>query len=527
MITQAKNTYLSQPKKGQGARAMLMTVAALLDKTRLILVLIFLVALSSLQLVDPDYFRHLKTGEYIVSNNRLPSGDIFSYTRFGQHWVLHEWLFEVLLYSVFSLGGEVGVKLMTAIFLMCTLSLLLVITQRISRSAAAAMGVTMMALIPLLGGIAPRPQLVTYAFFTIFLFGLLSFKYCQTKISWFLMPLLMIVWVNAHGGFVIGIALVGLFTGCEWLVYWINGVDAPAQRQRLARLTKIASVTVLASLVNPGFLTHWLYPFQVLGMAANHVIQEWQSPNFHDFGPQCYLLLVLVFFASYACADQRPDATELLLPGFFIVAGFVSMRHMPLAALSLTPFTARYLSGAIAAVFSAWQGSGLGRRYRKWSGARQLGGSEFILNWLVLLVVLAALVGFAPVFQAREQLQANKRLPIGATNYVLAHSITGNMFNDYGDGGYLIYRFAPTRRIFIDGRADLYGDQFVFDFLDIYQGKANWKEKFDRLSIDYAIVGNDAPIRQLLKADPAFREVFVGLNHSVVVRSVGRESSAH
>lgn len=528
MITdRARKWHSGMPDQGVGTAPTLMAVIALLDKTRLILCLIFLLVLASLPLVDPDYFWHLKTGEYIVANRALPSGDIFSYTRLGQQWTLHEWLFEVLLYGVFSAWGTVGVKLLTAALLIVPLGLLIAIAQRISRHAGAAMGVAMLSLIPLLGGISPRPQLLTYALFTVYLSGLLSFKYCQAKISLFIMPALMIVWVNAHGGFAIGIALLGLFTACEWLTYWMAGADDPVQRRRLLRLTTAGIATVLASLASPGLFSHWLYPFQVLGMTANQVISEWQSPNFRDLGNTAYLLLVLVFFAAYAYAGRRPDATELIVPCCFMFAGFLASRHTPLAALALTPFTARALaSGAIPAIAAAWERSRLARWYRKRGLARELGRTEFALNWLVLLAVLAVLASYAPTFQAREQARAKQVLPIGAADFVLAHGITGKMFNNYDNGGYLIYRLAPARKVLIDGRADVYGDQFIADFLDIYNGRANWKEKFDKLAIDYAILGKDAPIRQLLKADPAFKEVFFDQHFSVLLRNPAARDSA-
>lgn len=521
MITdRAKKWHSPMPDRSMATHPRLMGAVAILDKTRLILCVTFLLAFAALPLVDPDYFWHLKTGEYIVVNSGLPSGDIFSYTRLGQHWTLHEWLFEILLYGVYDAWGTVGVKLLTAALLIFALSLLIATTQRISRHPGAAMGVAMIALIPLLGGIAPRPQLLTYAFFTVYLYSLLSFKYCQAKISLFVMPALMIVWVNAHGGFAIGVALAGLFTACEWLTYWTAGKHDPVQRQRLVRLTKVGIATVLTSLASPGFLSHWLYPFQVLGMTANQVIAEWQSPNFHDLGNTAYLLLVLVFFAASAYAGRRPDATEMIVPGFFMFAGFMAARHIPLAALALTPFTARALAGgAIPAIVAAWQGSRLARWYSRRGLARDLGRTEFVLNWLVLLAVAAVLVSYAPTFQAREQARENEVLPIGAAGFVLAHGITGRLFNNYNDGGYLIYRLAPARKVFIDGRADVYGDQFITDFLDIYNAKANWKEKFDKLSIDYAILGKDAPIRQLLKNDPAFKEVFFDQHFSVLQRN--------
>ena len=99
------------------------------------------------------------------------------------------------------------------------------------------------------------------------------------------------------------------------------------------------------------------------------------------------------------------------------------------------------------------------------------------------------------------------------------------MFNAYGDGGYLIYRLGPERKVCIDGRVDVYGDKFFKEHKDIYSGTADWKAKFDRLAIDFAILGNDAPIRQLLLADGSFREAFHDGRHSVLLRSVPHQAA--
>ena len=93
----------------------------LLDLPHLAFAVLFFWLLFGTQLNDPDYFWHLKAGEYIFANRGLPSGDPFSYTFHGQPWALHEWLFEVALYGVFALLGPGGVKLLTAVLGMLSL----------------------------------------------------------------------------------------------------------------------------------------------------------------------------------------------------------------------------------------------------------------------------------------------------------------------------------------------------------------------------------------------------------------------
>jgi hypothetical protein len=336
----------------------------------------------------------------------------------------------------------------------------------------------------------------------------------------------MVAWVNFHGGYVIGIALVFLFAGAEWLNFWFGAARAPAQKQRLVQLTLVAIATALASLANPEFASHWLYPFQVLGMEANRSIQEWQSPDFHGLGSRIYLLLCGLFVLSYIYARPRADFTELLIPGFFLFNGFVALRHVPLAVLAVLPFIALALArGSTAACAASWQGSRLGCWYASRAGkGKQLGKAEGVLNWIVLLAIVLLLSLYQPLFRANEAKQA-ARLPAAAADFVIANRIGGNMFNGYGDGGYLIYRLGPERKVFIDGRVDVYGDTFFKDYNDMYFGTAGWKEKFDRLGIDFALIDNDAPLHQLLLADGSFKEAFRDKRYSVLLRTVPRQAA--
>jgi hypothetical protein len=142
---------------------------------------------------------------------------------------------------------------------------------------------------------------------------------------------------------------------------------------------------------------------------------------------------------------------------------------------------------------------------------------------LAVLVIFLALS--APLFRAKELRKIKEMQPVAAVDFVIAHRIQGNVFHNYNYGGYLIYRLSPGRKVCIDGRVDVYGDKFFADYLDIYDGKASWKEKFDKLAIDFAIVDKDAPIRQLLLAGSGFEEVYHDQRHSVLLRTGARQAA--
>jgi hypothetical protein len=503
---------------------MMMSVIKLLDIRRLAFISMFMVLLATLQLTDTDYFWHLKTGEYIVTHGALPNGDVFSFTHLGQPWVLHEWLFEVVLYGMFTWLGALGVKLLTATLAMSALGITYALLKRLAVSPFFAFALLLAAFIPFQLGVSPRPQLVTYVFFAGFLYLLLSYKYFQTSRYLLALPLLMVVWVNAHGGYMLGLALAGLFVACEWANYWSRSERDEKQKQRLVRLTLTAVATALASSINPGFLEHWLYPFQVIGLGATRNIQEWQSPAFHDWGTRGYLMLVLVFIVSYTYTARKPDFTELIIPTFLMILGFIAIRHVPLAALTLITFIAIALSRGPAAGLSAfWHRTGLGQFYERWvGGGKQLGKGEYVLNWLLLLAIAFGLSVFYPIYHAKDEDKANEDLSVKAAEFVANAGLTGHMFNSYDFGGYLIYRLYPAQRVFIDGRADMYGDAFFKEYAKIIGVKSGWEKTFDKYQIDYVIIGRDGPLRQLLQARGDFRLVYDDKHNSVLVRNIPR-----
>jgi hypothetical protein len=149
-----------------------------------------------------------------------------------------------------------------------------------------------------------------------------------------------------------------------------------------------------------------------------------------------------------------------------------------------------------------------------------LGGKEALLNWLVAGVVVFLQFSHLSGARADAGREASARLPTGAADYVAAQRIGGRMFNRYNDGGYLIYRLAPQARVVVDGRADVYGDQFLKDYMHVYDGGADWQARFERLAVDFAVLPLDAPIRQLLLAQGRFREVYRDKHFSVLRRAV-------
>lgn len=503
-----------------------MRPGSLVEPPALLLLFLFLLLLLFSNLSDPDYFWHLKSGELIAQTGALPEGDPFSYTMVGRPWVMHEWLFQLPLYLLHAWWGDWCVRVMTALLAIAPLIIIyrtmidLGSQQRMSSWPLLSALIVFFFAVPMAGFAVPRPQLFSFLFFALYLGLLLQLKYRKRSDRLWLLPAIMLCWVNMHAGFMIGIALLLLFLACEWAGLRMHGQPDPDYRRMLWRLLLATLATIAASAANPDFIAHWLYPFRVMDMeAAKRLIIEWRGIDFHEFYALCTLLLVALFVLLNLLRDRRPDISESVLPLGFVFAAMFTYRHLPFALLLLMPLSGVAIRDGAGRRLAE---SRIGLLYRHHiAQGRQMGRLQPLANGLLAVLVLAAMLLYYPTHAARQQQSMDARVPVHAVDFIVANGISGRMFNTYRFGGYLIYRLYPEQRVFIDGRADLYGDRFLLDYERIYSGGAGWRQLFDHYRIDYVICTRTAPIRRLL-ADRDFRLVYDDAYNSVLVRDIPR-----
>jgi hypothetical protein len=425
----------------------------------------------------------------------------------------------VLLYAAFAALGPLGVKLIVGLVGTATVGLIYAATRRMLARPLPAAWLAGIFYVVLFVYASPRPQMLSYAFLAAYLYILTSFKYAKDTRLLPALPILMIPWVNAHGAYVIGIVLIAVFGISEWLVRCF-GTASGEDGYRLRSLALAALLTLLASLCNPYFVAHWLYPFALMGMDVTRYLTDWESPNFHEPLGRLYLLLVAGFCLVQIYRSRRPDITELAVPGLLIVAGFSSIRHGVLAVMAMIIFAAPALRDGlrIPARFSAeikW----LQQQWRMWiARGKPLGGAQGPLNLAVAAVLALATIAYYPTARTTEAAMVEESLPVGAAQFVIDHGINGRMFNTFHFGGYLAHRFYPERKIFIDGRPDIYGDAFFKEYFAIDRGHLSWSTLFDKHKIDFVICAPNAAIRQLLLTRGDFRLVYHDAAASVLVR---------
>lgn len=457
---------------------------------------IALFVMSARTVSDPDLWWHLATGRYIVQTRSIPHHDVFSYTVTDHKWITHEWLTQVGMFGLYKLGGLSALLLATCAVV--TLSFFIVYIQCEARPHLAVFAVLVGALASAVTW-GPRPQMLNILLSALLLY-LLQLVRVEKRPLWWAFPLLTVVWVNMHSGYFLGYVILGAVLVGDGLAHLLD-VRTPAtlDRRGLRNLTLALGASVIAALLNPnGFKMLW-YPFETLGSKAmQEYIQEWAPPAFNR--PEYWPTIALLFGGMLALvfSRRRRDLSDLLLFFGFGFMALLSARHIPLFAVVATPILTRY-GAQIELGRLRWDMSRL-------PPARPPRGALLVLNWLlIVLFVLAGAVRVADVLVKNRAAEVS-RFPVRAVEFIERQGWgERRMYNSYNWGGYLLWR---GYKVFIDGRADVYLDDFMNEYVLTYQLRGDWRVPLNRYAVEYILIERDASLAALLDESAEWERVY-------------------
>jgi hypothetical protein len=460
-------------------------------------VFVFAFLFASRPLSDGDFWWHLKTGEYIVRNFSIPRIDFYSFTVPGKPWVAHEWLSEVIFYLVYSRGG-----FNTLIFIFTVLTVLAFwIVFRRTKSHPFVKGFAVLlsvwSILPTMG---VRPRTFTLLFAAIYLAVLHRFvRERETRAIWWLVPL-MILWVNLHAGFLLGLVLIGVAIAGVVLDAWFAGEKLASQLPRLKTLALVFVACLVAVNLNPQGPRIFLFPFEFfLSPVQQDQIVDWLSPDFHQKELFPLLALIMLTIASLALSPKRVRPSELLLYLATLYMTLKSNRHMAILALVAGPMLADYLQH--------WLDTTRFTRTFGESRSASTGRRKVIFNLILLVPLIACLIKLKSVIYSPPT-QKQIGVPLNAVSFLKANGITGNTFTDPNIwGGYLIWE-TPSNPVYIDGRIDMYGDEFIREYLGIIRGLTRWQEPFDKYDVQVALVSPTTPLRLQLEQSPQWQQLY-------------------
>ncbi len=475
-----------------------------------------------------DLWWHLETGEQILAERWVPKTDPFSHTMGGEAWVAHEWGADVIFYGLWRIGG---------------LPALLLLRSALVAGAAAVVfghlrrrvphGTALISTIVFVAASHPawnvRPGAVTLFLAAITMarletwarpipepeivgpFGIpLSDEEEDRKKAnrgLLVLPLIMLLWANLHGGFAFGLGLIGLYA----LVAWLPALGHPSPDAPKTTGPWPISICLIAcaaaACINPHGPALLLFPLEFFTDPHDFIL-EWAPTSVEHTPFLLPMLIGLVLVLGFS--PERPPTRRLLVLAILIALGLKSIRHLPYLGLGIALLAAEPIGHAVARLdwfLVHYRGLPQGDEPAFDAAVEPDAGRQW-WGWIVP-TLLAVGIGAGFVSKPGEEIfgprYAKTEYPEAAAAWIKETHPAGKMFNHYDWGGYLISRLHPTHPVFIDGRADLYRPRFVREvFLPILEARPGWDEQLTARGVGYIVIPPEVPLADAAEAHPGW-----------------------
>ena len=471
-----------------------------LTANRLIVIVLFLAlfAMAVRTPADTDMWWHLGAGRAIVTTGHIPYADEFSFTVRGKPWTDVQWLAQVGMYQARLWGGDAALAILTAMLVVVAFAF--VYPQMEGAPFLRALVVVLVATASSVIW-SPRPQMLSFALLGVTGYVVYQLKWRQVNRLWVLVPV-FVLWGNVHGGYALGLMLLGSVVVGETLNRLTGRAEAPEVMtwKEIGLLAGVGVLCGLALLVNPYTWGTWTLPFRTVGIKAlQGFIQEWASPDFHNLYEQPMLWLLFALLAVVGFSGRRWDWSDLIVVVVFGYSAFLARRNIAPLALVIGPVLTRQAQPIVESVLA---------RIRLPASVRKdlnpaLSGA---LNWLiVLLVAVAVSLRCAVELSPKTIDTAQQRVaPVRAVEWLKQSRLTGPIYNSYNWGGYLVWAF-PQEPVFVDGRTDVYDDEFLREYVKVMFVRPGWPEVLDRYGVRLALTERESFLATLLATRPGWR----------------------
>jgi hypothetical protein len=509
-------------------------------------------ALALRRLDDFDTWWHLASGRWIAENRAIPTTDTLSYTVPDHPWINLQWLFDLVLYLLHSLGGADLLVLASAAAFTVGVWMLMKNLRR-SLDELSASILCLWAIVIAEERFQIRPEMASFLLLQAVLAILLRTPRNEGRTLWLLAPV-MLLWVNCHSLFIVGLFCIGcavagnLAAGLPLLpAGWREASRLGPEATR--RLLISAAAAALVTLLNPYLVEGVLFPLKLMSRldasnAAFQMIGEFRRPfsgYFPTFSIGAFQALFFLSLAA-ACAAavlgwRKPTragrSSEGSEPGFsvgwlltFMGLAYLSLlarRNMCLFALGASPIVAVYL-----ARIGSRAGPRLRRAYSRASGVAAP----------LLLAVCVGLIGAVATntYYWRDgtlrefglgTLEVN--FPIRAASFAREARLPPRLYNDLTAGGYLTWDAAVEGGVFIDGRLEVYDTEFYTRYVSAFTDPGLWRRQLNRYRVNTVLLfhrwqNRHGMIRSLL-LDPEWSLVFHDEVAVVFVRNRGNEQT--
>jgi tetratricopeptide (TPR) repeat protein len=442
--------------------------------------LLFVSLNMSYELQDPDIWLHLKTGEYIVQHKAIPALDIFSSTQANKIWIDHSWLVQVIFYLVFHFGGPDNLIFLSAIITTLAFLFLFLSIYEKRKHLIPIVVLLFTAILASKIRFNIRPENFSILFFSLYIFILK--KHLHNKASAYILALLQLIWVNSHGFFILGPLMLGITILAEiikksWLLPWDWSKTESLDTASYKNLKQALILACLACFINPYGFKGILYPLWVsLNSIAKPNIFYTQIlellPTWRFFKTlYYYYFLVALSLAIFLLNLKKINITHLILWLFLLGISIRVNRNVIyfnfFAFLTITDGMMNLLNIRKFHFIADW----FGRSARALLYLMKFAIIAILIFW-VIKTNHSILLKRYYIFDENRTKSAllgigAGRYPEKAADFILENDLPNNIFNQFNHGSYFIYRLFPKKKVFLDGRTELYGDEFYKNFQKI------------------------------------------------------------
>jgi hypothetical protein len=476
---------LSQPK----IQAPQLSLAQWFDRGVLLAVVLAAGGALSFNEVDPDLWGHVRYGRDTLRHG-LSATTTYSYLAQGYPWINHEILAELVLAAANDALGKTGLLVLKCLLGMGAVALVIRQARKQRTGLLATAVVALLAAVGLANHWTLRPQLFSYACFTLLLVLLswcfegwegtwqlrwpwrragaldestpLTYSLERLKYLW-LVPILMMLWANAHGGFLAGYCVFAAYLG-------LRSVEAICRKGRavnglVTRLAVMVFAAGLATFINPYSFQFHLWLYEDLKVPRPEIL-EWRPPDFTEPGDLPFVLLIATAGLALAATRRQRDFTQLVILGLILWQSLSHLRHVAFFAIVVGLWLPPHLDSAL-------QRFGISKP-----------GSMFdelgpLARWVSAVGLLAAyaVCGIQLYAQLRELRIDRSRYPVAAFQYIGREGLTGRMLVTFNWAQYALAAFAPREPgqggilVHVDGRCrTAYSQQMLDEHFDFLMG---------------------------------------------------------
>jgi hypothetical protein len=464
------------------------------------------VFVCGLTIADPDLWGHTLYGMRANEQGTFAEAhDPFSYTAAGGDWVNHEWLSESQFGWLWQRLGNAGLVAWRNAWCLVVFAVAFAALKRSAASLSAAVLLLVLNAETLSDFMVfVRPQMATFGIFALYLY-LLKRYWTQQRVGLLLpLPILMVLWVNHHGGFLAGLGVFGITVAAMAL----QCLRTKTSWRPVLVAASVLCVTILATFVNP-------YRFGLHVMLWDHLwtpqfVREWQPLWSVSQSPVYYVPFLLTGLAL--CGSRRWTLMDALILAVVAWEAVSHVRHVALFCVATLVLLPEPLSDTLARLFPTIA--------RQWSGhARRplrIAAVASVILFLSVIHIRGSLKlwqkGITPLSIAAETRSDVPGIPLGAISFIDSHKLSGNLLTDYGWGQYVIWHLHPRVRVGFDGRyRTVYPaavERTFLDFQTLKRDGAADTPMLDSFGTDIVLLPNDRGPVEYMEQRPDWQLVY-------------------